>query len=584
MSDPGMAAVHRPILGSLRVRLLGITLVLLTAGLVTSGVLVAGVLRQHLVDRVDRQVSALAQLMARLDPTLVRALDQTGRARLLAGLDLVGDIDVVYLDDSGRVVHHTGTVTGGDSPQPPPPPAVLAGAPPTVLAGAPPTALAGAPPAVFPDGPPVGEGGGPHAVEGGEGSHWRRVVVARDDGVVAVSASLAAVDAIMTRLRLTGLIAGVVLILVLGVTGWLAIRAAFRPLRAIEETAAGIAGGDLSRRIPTLAAAGSETERLTTVLNGMLDRIEEGVTARAESEARMRRFAADVSHELRTPLFGIAGSAELYLMSRDTEPDQDGRRAEADQGGRTAEADQSGRMAEVDQGGRMAEVDRDGRMAEVDRAMRRIDTEARRLTSLVEDLLLLARLDEARAGATGGSPGRAPMDLRTLAVDAVDDLHALDPERPVSVTGLSGTGPPEAAPVLGDEARLRQIVTNLAGNVHAHTPPGSPVRIRTGRDGADAVLEFADSGPGIPPGESELVFERFHRGDTARSRPGGAGLGLAIVRSLVTAHGGVVRALSTPGGGATFHLRIPVRENTPECCGCAQVGPAGCPACSNFVD
>ncbi|HWS34499.1 MAG TPA: HAMP domain-containing sensor histidine kinase [Actinoplanes sp.] len=705
-----------PFLGSLRVRLLGITLVLLTAGLVISGALVAGVLRRHLVDRVDRQVSALAQLAARIDPALLRALDETGRARLLDGLDLVSDIDVIYLDGAGRVFHHTGTTRDGDSPAPPPADIALGGPRTPEIPGVPgSTDIPGVPgaPGGLTTGGTIGAvpRAGPESVDGADGSPWRRVVIARDDGVVAVSASLTAVDGIVDRSLLTGAITGAILVVVLGAGGWLAIRAAFRPLRAIEETAAGIAAGNLGLRIPSpgttttttddlrvpnrnntasaagdlrmpgrnntatgdlripggnntamtagdllifgRGSAGSETEHLTAVLNGMLDRIEEGVAARAESEARMRRFVADVSHELRTPLFGIAGSAELYLMAHST--------------GSSPADDAPGRGA--------------GPAAGVHRAMRRIDNEARRLTALVEDLLLLARLDESGAGAAGPAPlDPAPMDLRTLAADAVDDLRALDPERLVTVTGLSvtessgtrlpeavlsatslpgaeppgaglpGAEPPGAAPILGDEARLRQVIANLAGNVHAHTPPGSPVRIGVGRDGGDAVFEIADSGPGIPPEQVELVFERFHRGDAARSRPlpdapectggtadgpassggtagdrastdgptgdrantggtadgrantggptgdrasnggtaggrgGGAGLGLAIVRSLVGAHGGTVRVLSPPGGGATFQVRIPVWENAPEHCGCVQDGRAGCPACSNFAD
>jgi two-component system OmpR family sensor kinase len=476
--------------GSLRVRLLAITLTLLVVGIVVSDALVTGVLRQHLVDRVDRQVAAIGQLMSRIDPGLIRVADRVASDRLLGGLDLVSAMDAVYLDASGQVVGHTTTV--GDRPSPAPP---AAGSPlPTVPAGT------------------VAE------ATGTDGSPWRRVVVPRPDGgAVAVSGSLTAVDGIVTRLRLVCLLTGTALVLILGVAGWLAIRAAFRPLRAIEEAAAAIAHGDLDRRIPSGAVPGSEVDRLTGVLNGMLDQIARGAAVRAESEARMRRFVADVSHELRTPLFGIAGSAELHLM---------------------------------------------GGGADLGRTMRRIDTEARRLTDLVETLLLLARLDEATA-ATGDRDGAAldmaPMDLRALAADAFDDLRALDPDRPVTLTGLSGSGPPEPAPVLGDEARLRQVVTNLVGNVHAHTPAGTPVRIRAGRDGDDSLLEFADSGPGVPPGQAALIFERFHRGDDARARtgPGGAGLGLSIVRSLVTAHGGQVDVLSPPGGGATFRIRLP---------------------------
>ncbi|WP_328471064.1 HAMP domain-containing histidine kinase [Actinoplanes sp. NBC_00393] len=346
--------------------------------------------------------------------------------------------------------------------------------------------------------------GGPRTVDG-----WRAVAVARPDGtgIVVVAASLSAVDAIVAEVRLVCLVTGLIVVVVLTGVGWPAIRAGLRPLRSIEQTAGAIAAGNLAERIPERGPPGTEVARLTRVLNGAF-------AARAASEARMRRFVADVSHELRTPLFGIKGSAELHLMRGAATPGQ------------------------------------------VDDTMRRIDTEAGRLAALVEDLLLLARLDEPAAG-TVLDP--APMDLRTLAADARHDLLALDPGRPVRLTGPSPDDPPAPALVLGDEARLRQVVVNLVGNVHAHTGPDVAVRIGVGRIGDEAVLEIADRGPGLPEAQAERVFERFYRADDSRARgaTSGAGLGLAIVRSLVTAHGGRVEAVPTPGGGATFRLCLP---------------------------
>jgi len=203
--------------------------------------------------------------------------------------------------------------------------------------------------------------------------------------------------------------AGVGLVAMLAVAGWFAVRAGLRPLRRIERTAAAIAGGDLTQRVPAGAGSGTEIGRLSTALNGMLGQVEAAFAARAASEARMRRFVADVSHELRTPLFGIKGFTELYRM-----------------GGVRGEA-------------------------EVGLTMARIESESARLT---EDLLLLARLDE---GGTGLPPHPAPMDLRTLAAGARRDLTALDPTRPVTVTGPRGRGPAGPALVSGDEARLRQV-------------------------------------------------------------------------------------------------------------------------------
>jgi two-component system OmpR family sensor kinase len=227
----------------------------------------------------------------------------------------------------------------------------------------------------------------------------------------------------------------------------------------------------------------------------------------------MRAFVSDVSHELRTPLFGIKGSTELYRM---------------------------GALPE---------------RADVDEVMSRIDRDATRLTALTEDLLLLAQLDEAPEGQLD----RAPMDLRTLAGDARHDLRTLDPSRPVELTGPGGTGLPGPAPVHADEARLRQVVTNLVGNAAAHTPPGTPVRIGVGTLGEHGVLEVSDAGPGLTPEQATRVFERFYRVDASRSRQrgGGAGLGLSIAHALITAHQGQVELDTAPGLGATFRVRLP---------------------------
>lgn len=258
-------------------------------------------------------------------------------------------------------------------------------------------------------------------------------------------------------------------------------------------------------------APGTEIGRLSGSLNEMLTQIEAAFAARAESEARMRRFVADASHELRTPLAGIRGFAELYRMGALAGP------------------------------------------TDVERTMHRIESEAVRMGGLVEDLLLLARLDEERP------LDLAPMDLRTLAADALHDLTALDPGRPVVLTGPAGAGAPQPAPVLGDESRLRQVVTNLVGNAVKHTPPGTAVRIGVGAAPGGCLLEVADAGPGLTEAQAAQVFERFYRVDASRSRRegGGAGLGLAIASALVQAHGGTLTLETAPGSGAAFRVLIP---------------------------
>jgi two-component system OmpR family sensor kinase len=242
----------------------------------------------------------------------------------------------------------------------------------------------------------------------------------------------------------------------------------------------------------------------------MLAQIEQAFAVRAASEARMRRFVADASHELRTPLATVRGYAELYRMGALDEP------------------------------------------AKVDDTMRRIEGSATRMGGLVEDLLLLARLDEGRPVA------REPVDLTVLAADAVSDLHALDPDRPARLVPLDpGTngGPVE---VTGDDARLRQVVANLVGNVVRHTPAGTPVEIAVGTADGAGVLEVRDHGPGIDPAHAARVFERFYRVDASRTREsGGAGLGMAIVAAIVGAHRGHVSLAETPGGGTTVRVAVP---------------------------
>ncbi|MDT0345325.1 sensor histidine kinase [Streptomyces litchfieldiae] len=355
-------------------------------------------------------------------------------------------------------------------------------------------------------------------------TRWRVIAVPRVSGSapgsVVVSMSMADVDGTVGRMWRIYQSAGLGLLALLAVAGWFAVRSGLRPLARIEQTAAEIAGGDLSRRVPELAGPSTEMGRLAAALNGMLGQLEIAFAARAESEVRMSRFVADASHELRTPLAGIKGLTDLHRM---------------------------GVLA--------------GR-EDTDATMSRIARESERLTRLVNDMLLLARLDEhaLKAAAPGFPSGLdlAPTDLRTLAADALHDVTALDPTRTVTLSGPTGDGPPASAPALADEARLRQVVTNLVGNAVTHTPPGAPIRIGVGTVGDHAVLEVTDQGPGLTPEQSGRIFERFYRADTSRTRAtGGAGLGLAIVHSLVTAHAGEVKVDSSPGQGATFRVLLP---------------------------
>ncbi|MFD9946041.1 sensor histidine kinase [Nonomuraea sp. NPDC059023] len=284
------------------------------------------------------------------------------------------------------------------------------------------------------------------------------------------------------------------------------IRKGLRPLDRMVEAAADIGAGNLERRVEAARPVG-EVGRLAHALNAMLGQLEGAFRQRESSEERLRRFVADASHELRTPIATIRGYAELFRRGAD------------------------------------------GRPEDLARAMHRIEAEAGRMGSMVDEMLLLARLDQGRP------LERTPVDLMALAADAVSDAHAMDPGR---VIGLECATP---VTVTGDPLRLRQVVGNLLKNVLDHTPPGTPAVVRLDREGGHAVLEVIDEGPGLSEEQTERVFERFWRGEHRQAdgrRLGGSGLGLSIVAAVVASHGGEVRAASTPGTGTTFTVRLPL--------------------------
>jgi two-component system, OmpR family, sensor kinase len=365
---------------------------------------------------------------------------------------------------------------------------------------------------------------------------WRILITNVGGGLAVVGQNLYNDENTLDRLVIVELLVGVAVLVTLALAGAWLVRMSLLPLAAIERTAAAITAGDLTQRVPELDPR-TELGQLSFVLNGMLTQVESLFRARqasehraVRSEERMRQFIADASHELRTPLTTIRGFAELYRQGAAPDP---------------------------------AEV------------LRRIENEAARMGLLVEDLLLLARLDRER-------PLRpAPVQLADLISDAASGAHAVAPDRAIEVDIQQ---PDEPLVVNGDEARLRQIVGNLVTNALTHTPPGTPVTLRlraepaestdpTAAEGAavrQAVIEISDQGPGLTPEQAEHVFERFYRVDKARTRRAatdadrltaphsGAGLGLAIVAALVAAHEGSVEVESTPGGGATFRVRLPL--------------------------
>jgi two-component system, OmpR family, sensor kinase len=480
----------------LRVKLVVALLALLAVALVATGATATATLRNNLLDRVDSQLDSYTR------PSGGSRGDWTGPQRGGHGQRpaLPSAFYVVVLDSGGRMLYeaaaplHDGTSGGPDVPP-------LTAAEVQERAGR------------------------PFTVDdrSGNGDRWRAVAKPQSGGTgsIVTALSLAEVDNTVAQLLGILLVVSLAVLVVLAFLTYAVVRSSLHPLEEVEVTAEAIAAGDLSRRVPDRDER-TEVGRLSRALNGMLAQIESAFRSREASEAqarrseeRMRRFVTDASHELRTPLTSIRGFAELYRQ------------------GAASSAD-------------------------IPRLMRRIEDAAARMGLLVEDLLLLARLDQQRA------LERRPVDLVAIATDAVHDARAVDPQRRIDVEVLDTSS--HALVVLGDDARLRQVAGNLVGNALTHTPAGTPVTLRVGavvEDGRRwAVLEVADTGPGLTPEQAERVFERFYRADSSRARStGGSGLGLSIVNALVAAHGGTVGLDTAPGRGATFRVRLPLADS-----------------------
>lgn len=379
----------------------------------------------------------------------------------------------------------------------------------------------------------------PSTVDGIDGSSWRvRVTRLPDDrGYIVSAVSLAEVEQTSETLLLINVAVTGLVLLMMGAAAATIVRMGLRPLTRMQTTAETIAAGDLSRRVED-ADQHTEPGRLGLALNTMLGRIEAAVAEQAASERRLRQVLADAAHELRTPLTSIQGFAELY------------RRGGAPPG------------------------------PVLDEAMGRIESEVSRMRLLVNDMLLLARLDEER-------PLRCqPVDLLSVAADAVRDAHVRVPARFVRLAGIDDRRDTfEPVTAIADEARIRQVITNLIANALQHTPDDAQIVVKVGRPlavgdlvapttviGADltpgrrvAAIEVVDTGPGMTYENAQRVFERLYRADPSRSRRhGGAGLGLAIVASIVTSHGGRVELWTASGAGARFRVLLPAQPPSVE--------------------
>ncbi len=332
----------------------------------------------------------------------------------------------------------------------------------------------------------------------GEGSYRVRASIERQHPgyVLVLAGSLSGVSSTLHRLLLIELIATAAVIAALVALALWVVRLGLRPLREIELTADAITAGDLSQRIDHPDPQ-TEVGRVGSALNTMLDHIE-------ASDRRLRRFIADASHELRTPLAAVRAYAELFGRGASAHPE------------------------------------------DLERSMSGITREAERMSLLVDDLLLLARLDEGRP------LERKPVDLAAVVREAVDAARVVEPSRPIELST-------EPTIVRGDEAGIRQVLDNLLANARAHTPAETPVSVELRSADGRAELTVADHGPGMTEEEAARVFERFYRADGSRTRAsGGAGLGLSIVAAVTEAHGGTAEARPTPGGGATFAITLPL--------------------------
>ena len=324
-------------------------------------------------------------------------------------------------------------------------------------------------------------------------------------GSVAIAQSLDDVDRTLSRLQWLFFLIGFVIVGLIALASRTMIKVGLKPLSDVENTAEEIAAGDLSARLPD-AKPTTEVGRLTTSLNTMLARIEESFTVRKTSEDKLRRFVADASHELRTPLTAIRGFAELHR-----------------QGAVAGEEDTKQLLA-------------------------RIEGESLRMGSLVEDLLLLARLDQAR------EMEHLPVDIAKTTRDAVASAQVAGPEHPISLIGDL-----DELYTLGDQHRIHQVVANLLANARTHTPVGTPITVSIAQSSDGVRIAVADAGPGLSEEDQKRIFERFYRADSSRVRieGEGSGLGLSIVDAVMKAHGGTVSVNSEIGKGSTFTLFFP---------------------------
>lgn len=475
---------------SLRARLTVLSVSLIGILVLVSGAGTITMLRTYLQQNTDAILKSTAVILANEDPTLVEARLATNQLQLPP---LPSDYYIAYLDSSGQLtIAFAASASHGKSvPN---------------LSNFTSTSVA------LTHGNPFSADVLDAQVAGGH-KVWRIVAVPLTNfaGSLVVALPTATNEALLGQYQLIALSFGLVILLLSALALWLTISSALRPLEEVERTSEAIAAGDISRR---LEETGGKTEiaRLNHSLNTMLNSIEGAIVARNMTLDQMRQFVADASHELRTPLVSVRGYAELYRMGA-LKKDED-----------------------------------------VANAMGRIESEAIRMTQLVESLLALARLDDAAPLA------KSEIDLVALARDAAADINAAERRQTTTVVGLDGSELDASAAVYApaDSSSLRQVMTNLLANAARFSQDGGKVELAIGNAADGFVIEVRDRGEGIPQDLREKVFERFYRTDSSRNREtGGSGLGLSIVRSIIDRHRGQIVATETPGGGATFRVWLP---------------------------
>ena len=352
----------------------------------------------------------------------------------------------------------------------------------------------------------------PFTVEGTDGVEQFRVTDWPENSFsgqfVILAIPLTDVRSTLSQLLQLEALIGVAVLAATAILALLIIRIGLRPLQKMGRVAADIAAGDLSKRVEP-ATPKTEIGRLGLALNGMLSQIEAAFAERTESNTRLRRFIADASHELRTPLTSIRGYSEMLRRGAGESP------------------------------------------ADAELARRRIEEESVRMSTLVDDMLLIARLDQGRP------LEKKPVDLQAIAADAASDARAVAPQRHIILTA------PGPVVVEGDDLRIRQVVGNLVRNALVHTPQQTAVEIGVSTQNGTGLMSVVDHGPGLQAKEMERIFEPFYRSDPSRSRDsGGAGLGLSIVSAVVSAHGGKVNVKETSGGGVTFEVELPLAPSS----------------------